>query len=59
MGILRAATPNGRLLQRFLSAGGIRFFAPEDLRMMLDETGFDPDPVATYGAVFFATGTRR
>jgi len=59
MGILRATTRNGRLLQRFLSTGGIRFFAREDLGKMLDDAGFDPDPVATYGAVFFATGTRR
>jgi len=59
MGILEASTPNGRLLQRLLSTGGIRFFAPENLRKMLDAAGFDPDPVATHGAVFFATGTRR
>jgi SAM-dependent methyltransferase len=59
MGILRAQTPNGRRLQRFLSTGGIRFFAPEELRGMLDAAGFDPDPVKTHGAVFFAAGTRR
>jgi SAM-dependent methyltransferase len=59
MGILRARTQNGRLLQRFLSAGGIRFFVPEDLERMLDDAGFDPDPIKTHGAVFFAAGTRR
>ena len=59
MGILRAATPNGRRLQRFLSTGGIRFFAPEELHEMLAAAGFDPDPVTTHGAVFFAAGTRR
>ena len=59
MGILRAGTPNGRLLQRFLSTGGIQFFAPEGLQGMLDAAGFDPDPITTHGAVFFAAGTRR
>ncbi len=59
MGILRAGTPNGRRLQRFLSTGGIRFFAPEELQGMLDAAGFDPDPITTHGAVFFAAGTRR
>jgi ubiquinone/menaquinone biosynthesis C-methylase UbiE len=59
MGILRAATPNGRLLQRFLSTGGIRFFTPEEIHEMLDAAGFDPDPITTHGAVFFAAGTRR
>ena len=59
MGILRARTQSGRLLQRFLSTGGIRFFVPEDLGRMLDAAGFDPDPVKAYGAVFFAAGTRR
>jgi SAM-dependent methyltransferase len=59
MGILRAQTQNGRLFQRFLSTGGIRFFVPEDLERMLDAAGFDPDPIETHGAVFFAMGTRR
>ena len=59
MGILRAQTPNGRRLQRFLSTGGIRFFAPEELQGMLVDAGFDPDPLTTHGAVFFAAGTRR
>ncbi|MEJ7841521.1 MAG: methyltransferase domain-containing protein [Rubrobacter sp.] len=59
MGILEAQTPNGRLLQRFLSTGGIQFFAPEELGGMLDAAGFEPDPLVTHGAVFFAAGTRR
>lgn len=59
MGILQAQTPNGQLLQRFLSTGGIRFFAPEELQGMLDAAGFDPDPITTHGAVFFAAGTSR
>ena len=58
MGILKAATPNGRLLQRFLSTGGINFFAPEDLTTLLDRAGFNPDPPKTHGAVFFASATR-
>src|SRR5918997_4405808 len=57
MGILRAQTPNGRLLQRLLSAGGIKFFAPEEVQGMLDAARFDPDPITTHGAVFFAAGT--
>lgn len=58
MGITRARTPNGRRLQRLLSTGGIRFFAVEELEGMLDAAGFDPGPISTHGAVFFATGTR-
>ena len=59
MGILKAQTPNGRLLQRFLSTGGIQFFDPEELEGMLDAAGFEPDPLTTHGAVFFAAGTSR
>ncbi len=59
MGILEAGTANGRLLQRFLSTGGIQFFAPEEPGGMLDDAGFEPDPLVTHGAVFFAAGTRR
>jgi SAM-dependent methyltransferase len=59
MGILRARTLRGRRLQRFLSTGGIRFFDPDELRSMLDHAGFEPDPLRTHGAVFFAGGTRR
>ena len=59
MGILKARTPDGRLLQRFLSTGGIRFFAPEEVQGMLGAAGFDPDPITTHGAVFFAAGARR
>lgn len=59
MGILEAGTTNGRRLQRFLSTGGIQFFAPEELGGMFDAAGFEPDPLVTHGAVFFAAGTRR
>ena len=59
MGILKAGTTNGGLLQRLLSTGGIRFFAVEELEGMLDAAGFDPDPITTHGAVFFAAGTSR
>ncbi|MDQ3863060.1 MAG: class I SAM-dependent methyltransferase [Actinomycetota bacterium] len=59
MGILRAGTPRGRRLQRFLSAGGIRFFHPDELHSLLDHAGFEPDTHQTYGPVFFAGATRR
>ena len=59
MGILRAATPRGRRLQRFLSTGGIRFFDPDELHSLLDHAGFEPDPLQTYGPVFFSGATRR
>ena len=59
MGILGARTARGCRVQRFLSTGGIRFFDPEELGSMLDHAGFDPDPLRTYGPVFFAGATRR
>jgi SAM-dependent methyltransferase len=59
MGILRARTLRGRRLQRFLSTGGVRFFDPDELRSMFDHAGFEPDPLRTHGAVFFASATRR
>jgi SAM-dependent methyltransferase len=58
MGILKARTPTGRRLQRFLSTGGLKFFAPEELTDLLEGAGFEPDPLITQGAVFFAAGTR-
>jgi SAM-dependent methyltransferase len=59
MGILRAGTPRGRRLQRFLSTGGIRFFDPDELHSLLDHAGFEPDPLQMYGPVFFSGATRR
>jgi len=59
MGILRARTTRGRRLQRLLSTGGIRFFDPDELKTLFDRAGFEPDPLETYGLVFFAGGTRR
>jgi SAM-dependent methyltransferase len=59
MGILRAGTPRGHRLQRFLSTGGIRFFDPDELHSLLDHAGFEPDPPQTYGPVFFSGATRR
>jgi len=59
MGILRARTPRGRRLQRLLSSGGIRFFEPDELGSMLDHAGFEPDPLRTHGAIFFAGAARR
>ena len=59
MGILRTRTPRGRLLQRLLSIGGVRFFDPDELKSLLDHAGFDPDPLQTHGLIFFAAATRR
>ncbi len=59
MGILHAQTPRGGRLQRFLSASGIRFFDPDELRSLFDHAGFDPDPPQTHGPIFFAAATRR
>jgi len=59
MGILRAKTPRGRLLQRFLSTGGLRFFEPEQVTSLLDHAGFEPDPLRVHNVVFFAGATRR
>jgi hypothetical protein len=59
MGILRADSPRGRGLQCFLATGGIRFFQTDELQSLLDHAGFEPDPLQTYGPVFFAGATRR
>jgi len=59
MGILRATSVRGRRLQRFLGTGGIRFFDPDQVASLLDHSGFTPDPLRTYGSVFFAGATRR
>ena len=59
MGISKAKTSRGRRLQRFLSTGGVRFFEPEEITSLLDHAGFEPDPLRTYGAIFFAGATRR
>ena len=59
MGLLRAATPRGRRLQRFLSTGGVRFFEEAQVTSLLDHAGFDPDPLEVHNVVFFAGATRR
>ena len=59
MGILRATTTSGRRLQSFLGTGGLKFFAPEEVEDLLAGSGFVPDPLQTYGPVFFAGATRR
>lgn len=59
MGILKSQTPRSRRLQRFLSTGGVRFFEPEEVLSLLDHAGLKPDPLHTYGLVFFAGATRR
>lgn len=59
MGLLKAQTSRGRLLQRFLSTGGLRFFEPEEVTSLLDHAGFEPDPLRVRNVVFFAGATRR
>ena len=59
MGILKAKTSRGKRLQRFLSTSGVRFFEPEEVRSLLDHAGLEPNPLRTYGLVFFAGATRR
>jgi SAM-dependent methyltransferase len=59
MGILKASSARGRLLQRFLAAGGIRFFEPEEVTSLLDQAGFDPEPLEIRGLAFFAGATCR
>lgn len=59
MGILRAKTPRGHMLQRLLSRGGLRFFDPEEVTSLLDHAGFEPDPLQVHNVVFFAGATRR
>lgn len=59
MGILKARSVRGRRLQRLFSKGGVHFFEPEEVQSLLDHAGFEPDPLSTNGAVFFAGATRR
>ena len=59
MGLLRARTPRGRSLQRFLSTGGLRFFGPAEVTSLLDHAGFEPDPLEVHGVVFFVGASRR
>lgn len=58
MGILKAATPWGRRLQRLLLTGGVKFFEPEQLKSMFDHAGFEPDYLRAYGLIFFGSATR-
>ena len=59
MGLLRAKTPRGHMLQRLLSTGGLRFFEPDEVTSLLDHAGFEPDPLRVHNVVFFAGATRR
>lgn len=59
MGILQARTRRGRLLQRTLSPGGVSFFTPDEVQSLLEESGFQPEPLETRGAVFFAAASRE
>lgn len=57
MGILKAQSPGGKRLQRFLSTGGIRFYSAGEMENLLEETGFEPEQTQTFGAVFFVAAT--
>src|SRR5215213_2306909 len=59
MGVLKARSTRGKRLQRLLSAGGARFFDPEEVTSLLDHAGLEAEPLLTHGAVFFAGATRR
>lgn len=59
MGILRARTPRGRRLQRFLSLGGVRFFQEEEVASLVSHSGLEPDRIETFGPVFFLGATAR
>ncbi len=59
MGILEAESTWGGYSQKFLSTGGVQFFAPEELQELLTGAGLAPDPLLNHGPVFFATATRQ
>ncbi len=59
MGILKASSARGQLLQRFLAVGGIRFFEPEEVTSLLYQAGFDPEPLEVRRLAFFAGATCR
>ncbi|MGF1471174.1 MAG: class I SAM-dependent methyltransferase [Rubrobacteraceae bacterium] len=58
MGILKAETRSGGYLQRFLTTGGVQFFAPDEVQDLLSKAGLEPDPILSRGPVFFASATR-
>ena len=58
MGLLEAKTPRGRGVQRLLSAGGLRFFEPEEVTSLLEHAGFEPDPLRKDNLIFFAGASR-
>lgn len=58
MGILEAETTSGGYLQRFLTTGGVQFFAPDKVQDLLSEAGLEPEPLISRGPVFFASATR-
>lgn len=58
MGILKARTPGGKRLQRFLSTGGIKFYSADEMQNLLVHTGFEPDPPQVFGSVFFVAAAR-
>lgn len=58
MGLLRARSAAGSALQGLLSAGGLRFFSPEEVRQLLISAGLSPDHLTARGPVFFAGASR-
>lgn len=58
MGILRSRRPAGSALQGLLSAGGLRFFTPQEVEGMLSSAGLRPEHLEAYGPVFFAGASR-
>ncbi|TCJ13215.1 class I SAM-dependent methyltransferase [Rubrobacter taiwanensis] len=58
MGLLRAGSAKGRLLQRICAAGGAKFFSAAQIRRLLADAGLAPEELRTCGVVFFA-GARR
>ncbi len=59
MGIMRARGWLGTTLQSVLRMSGLRYFKATEVESLLNETGFDPEPLRTHGPIFFAGATRR
>lgn len=59
MGILKAQSGWGERLQSVLGTGGVQFFKATEVESLLQESGFEPEPLRTHGAVFFAGATRH
>lgn len=58
MGLAQARTRPGRLLQRALAGGGVRFWSPAALAARLARGGLRPAGLWRYGLVLFLVGVR-